>query len=56
MHELFKFKGKDGSLGYERGRIYMLFVIGSDKPTIITPHYCPYDSWELFLQNWTRVK
>ncbi len=56
MNDLFKFIGEDGSLGYENGRIYLLFVIGSKQPTIITPHYCPYDTWEKFLDNWERVK
>ena len=57
MQDLFIFKGEDGSLGYEKGKIYLLHLMGSiSSPAILMPHYCPYDSWELFLENWERVK
>lgn len=57
MQDLFKFVGEDGSLGYEKGKVYLLHLMGSvSSPAILLPHYCPYDSWELFLENWERVK
>lgn len=61
-HREMRFIGADGSLGYRHGEKYTLQIQTSpredgrgEKPTITTPHYCPYDSWRLFYQNWAEV-
>lgn len=62
MDGLFRFMGKNGSLGYQTGQIYHLSISyrtifpGSDQePYIEAPMACPYDSWEKFFENWERV-
>jgi hypothetical protein len=52
---LFRFKGEDGSLGYRKGRIYRLKITGWQIICIQLPYRCPYDSWELFFENWEKV-
>lgn len=55
MTDLFKFVGKDGSLGFIKDKIYMLTLVGHLAPTITSPTYCPYEAWEAFFKNWERV-
>ena len=42
---------------YKHHTIYWLDVRTgwNGKPYIRAPHYCPYDSWELFYQNWASI-
>jgi len=54
-----RFKGKDGSLGYRKGKIYSLIVNKTPNQwgdmaisTITGRMYCPYKNWETFLLNW----
>lgn len=52
----FLFTGKN-SLGYVQGEVYELKVlIEKEKITILSPHRCPYDSYESFFENWTVAK
>lgn len=59
MNDLFRFIGEDGSLGYRKGKIYMLELRGrgmTELGVIIdAPVRCPYSSWEAFFENWERV-
>lgn len=58
MNDLFKFIGDDNSLGYIKGKIYMLELQGRGmygKVEIILPKRCPYDSWNAFFENWVRA-
>ena len=57
MKDIFRFTGEDGSLGYRNGKVYLLEVelMNANMPTITTPKFCPYSSWESFLDNWERV-
>lgn len=53
-----RFKGSDGSLGYQVGRIYDLRVYGSTPGTFASVSRidgsgrCPYASLDAFLRNW----
>lgn len=49
-----RFIGRDGSLGYETGLVYMLRITRHQgRPTIVDPNPCPYSSWRAFFLNWT---
>lgn len=61
MSDLFEFKGaatfrgEDHSLGFRHGRIYTIraYTRGDGKIQMVHPeHSCPYDSEELFRENW----
>ena len=49
-----QFIGDDGSLGYHRGQVYDLRVVGVNRPRIESPHPCPYGSVAAFQRNWRR--
>ena len=63
MKDLFRFIGKDGSMGYRKGQVYMLEIWGYQQPVIkapilVPPHTAtqiPYTSWNALLENWERV-
>jgi len=71
MEVLARFKGKNGSCGYEHGREYTLAVATQNKPSlpyfnhlIINPLYAisgvikdvPYETMSGFLKNWEVIK
>ena len=68
MTDLFRFTGTDGSANLETGKVYLLRlgIEWNDKlfkavPTIhfvggASREYIPYTTWNMFLENWERVK
>lgn len=55
---LYKYIGKDGSLGYVKNSIYELIVYTSKKGRIVIESrlgFCPYQSKEKFLENWKEL-
>jgi hypothetical protein len=57
MNELFRFIGKDRSMGYTHGQIYMLELMGRGMGDVFitAPIKCPYTSWNTFFLNWERA-
>jgi hypothetical protein len=68
MTDFFKFKGTDGSMGFENGRVYLLTIgdhynngviqltILSSVPIAMpTLSVYPYRDCESFFENWERV-
>lgn len=58
-----RFIGEDGSLGYQKGRVYELVVVEDSRPgRFITisrldgSGKCPYASLESFMRNWEPIK
>lgn len=57
-----EFKGKDGSLGYKKGKVYILKVCITSNTVRIeeTPSrqhsVCIYDSVQNFLKNWNIIQ
>lgn len=56
MKHTFKFKGRDGSLGYKNGELYNLTVIFSGTPITIVRDdgtgTCVYSNIVKFMENW----
>jgi len=68
MTDFFRFIGKDVSMGFEKGKIYLLTIsdwyhknttalsIIRSVPTVLDINdYCPYSTCETFFENWERV-
>ena len=61
---LFRFVGKDGSLGLKKNFTYEVIAHIGDNDVVARiwrPRFgmwitCPYSSLSLFLQNWKEVK
>lgn len=56
---LYKFIGRNGSMGFMNGQIYNLKLYQDNKGKIVIESnkgYCPYSSMESFNKNWKVVK